>query len=120
MKWSGSTVVFRAHRWRDTMIALIDRADPAILTEPQRSSLMNDPSRVFRGDANPAEIRSVAEKRRALPALPDNARTKLESVYGTAFFRMMRRTADDAVSPWRIRAMARVRRKVHVGRHKLA
>ena len=79
------------------MIALIDRADPAILTEPQRSSLMNDPSRVFRGDANPAEIRSVAEKRKALPALLDNARTKLESVYGTAFFRMMRRTADDAV-----------------------
>ena len=58
---------------------------------------MNDPSRVFDGDTKLAGIRFVAEKWKALPALLGNARTKLESVHGAAFLRMMRRTADDAV-----------------------
>ena len=92
-QFSGAGVV----PWRDAMVALMDKADPAILAGPLRSSLMNDPSRVFDRDANPAEIRSVAEKWKALPALLDNARTKLESVHGAAYLRMMRRTADDAV-----------------------
>ena len=84
-------------RWRDAMIAFIDRADPAILTEPLRSSLMKDSSRAFNSDTSPAEIRSVAEKWKALPALLDKIHAKLESVHGAPFARLMRRSADDAV-----------------------
>jgi erythromycin esterase len=84
-------------RWRDAMIAFIDKAGPAILTGPLRSSLMNDAGQVFNAGSSPAEIRSVAERWKTLPALLDNARAKLESVHGARFARMMRRTADDAI-----------------------
>jgi erythromycin esterase len=84
-------------RWRDSMIAFIDKADPAILTGPLRSSLKDDASRVFDGNTTPAGIRSIAEKWKTLPPLLDTARPKLEAVHGAASVRMMRRTAEDAV-----------------------
>ena len=84
-------------RWRDAIIAFIDKADAAILPETVRSSLINDAALVFKGDANPADLRSVAQKWKALPALLDAARGRLESVHGARYAALMRRTADDAV-----------------------
>jgi erythromycin esterase len=84
-------------RWRDAMIAFIDKADSAILTQSLRSSLTNDSTLVFKADTSPADLRAIEEGWKALPALLDNARTKLESVHGTRYARLMRRTADDAV-----------------------
>jgi erythromycin esterase-like protein len=92
-QFSGAGVI----RWRNAMIAFMDKADPEILPESLRSSLMSDSGRVFEGDARPVEIRSIAEKWRALPALLDKTRTQLESVHGPTLVKMMRRTADDAV-----------------------
>ena len=85
-------------RWCNTMIAFIDKADPTIFPGALRSSLVND-SRdvVFTPDSKPAEIRSVAEKWKALPGLLDAARGKLESVHGARGFALMRRSADDAL-----------------------
>lgn len=85
-------------RWRDAMIAFIDKAGQEILTGPLRASLMNDASLVFSGEAGPAAIRSVEEKWKALPILLDSARAKLESAHGPRLVGMMRRTADDAIT----------------------
>jgi len=84
-------------RWRDAMIAFVDKAGSAILPELLRSSLINDTSLVFRADAKPADLRSVEDRWKALPALLDEARARLESVHGPRYARLMRRTADDAV-----------------------
>ena len=86
-----------AIRWRDAMIAFIDKADKEILTGTLRSSLTNDARLVFGGDANSAAIRSIEEKWKALPALLDSARATLESAHGPRYANRMRRTADDAV-----------------------
>ncbi len=84
-------------RWRDAIIAFVDKADEAILPDSLRSSLINDSNLVFKADAKPADLRSVGERWKALSPLLDSARTKLESVHGTRYGRLMRRTADDAV-----------------------
>ena len=51
-QFSGAGVI----PWRNAMIAFLDKADPAILPESLRSSLLNDSGRVFEGDAKPDEI----------------------------------------------------------------
>jgi erythromycin esterase-like protein len=79
------------------MIAFLDKADPSLLPQSLRSSLINDSSLVFKADTSPADLRAVEEKWKVLPTLMDNARSKLESVRGTRYARLMRRTADDAV-----------------------
>lgn len=85
-------------RWRQALIAFIDKADPSILPERLRSSLLTD-SRdiVFKPDSKAADIRLVAEKWKALPELLGKARAKLESTHGTREVGLMRRTVDDAV-----------------------
>jgi erythromycin esterase len=82
-------------RWRDAMISFIDKADPSILPAPLRSSLLNDLPSVL--SKQPADIRFVAEKWRALPGVLDAARTRLESTHGVRDFALMRRTADEEV-----------------------
>lgn len=85
-------------RWRDAMIAFIDKADAAILPDPLRSSLMNDAGLILGGQvAKPEEIRSVAEKWKALPGVLDQARGRLVLAHGAKYAELMRRTADDAL-----------------------
>jgi erythromycin esterase len=84
-------------RWRDAMMAFIDKADPSILPQSLRSSLINDTALVFNASTSPANLRAIKEKWKALPAVLDNSRTKLEAVHGIRYARLMRRTADDAV-----------------------
>lgn len=85
-------------RWRDALIAFIDKADPAILPESLRSSLLND-SRdiVFKPDSKTADIRLVTEKWKSLPGLLDAARTVLESKHSPREVALMRRSVDDAL-----------------------
>lgn len=84
-------------RWRDAMIAFADKAGAGVLPEGLRSSLVRDASLVFKADAKPAEIRSVAVRWKELPAALDNARARLVAVHGPRYANLMRRTADDAV-----------------------
>jgi erythromycin esterase-like protein len=87
-----------AARWRDALIAFIDKTDPAILPQPLRSSLMNDyRDIVSKPDSKPADIRMVADKWKALPELLDRARSKLELTHGAREVALMRRSADDAL-----------------------
>jgi erythromycin esterase len=85
-------------RWRDTMIAFIDKADPAILPKALRDSLMDGANAVFHGQtAKPNEIRAVAKTWSALPGVLDQARTKLVAAHGSRYADLMRRSADDAL-----------------------
>jgi erythromycin esterase len=84
-------------RWRDAMIAFVDKDGAAILPESLRSSLINDTSLVFRAESKPADLRAVKDKWNALPAVLDGARARLESAHGPRYAKLMRRTADDAV-----------------------
>ncbi|MGH9348584.1 MAG: erythromycin esterase family protein [Vicinamibacterales bacterium] len=95
-----------ATRWRDAMIAFVDKADPTLLSEPLRSSLLRDLT-VLKPDSGAASIRAVAEKWRALPVTLDAARARLESTHDARDFALMRRTADDAL--FSLEGIARLR-----------
>jgi erythromycin esterase len=85
-------------RWREALIAFIDKADSTILPDGLRSSLINDPRNVvFKSASTAADIRLVAEKWKVLPGLLDKARTKLESTHGAREVALMRRSVDDAL-----------------------
>ncbi|MGO9316580.1 MAG: erythromycin esterase family protein [Terracidiphilus sp.] len=84
-------------RWRDAMIAFIDKADPSILPQSLRASLSGDSTLVFNASTSPADLRAIEKKWKALPAILDKSRAKLEAVHGIRYARLMRRTADDAV-----------------------
>lgn len=84
-------------RWRNAILAFLDKADPALLPEDLRASLSNDLRIVFGPDAKPEDIRLVAEKWKVLPRLLDKARTKLESTHGAREVALMRRSVDDAL-----------------------
>jgi len=90
---SGGPII----RWRDAMIAFIDKADPSILPQFLRSSLTDDSTIVFKAGTSPEDLRAIEAKWKALPAVLDNSRAKLEVVHGIRYARLMRRTADDAV-----------------------
>ena len=85
-------------RWREALIAFIDKADPTILSDALRSSLINDPRDVvFKPTSTAADIRLVAEKWKVLPGIFDKARTKLESTHDARQVALMRRSVDDAL-----------------------
>jgi erythromycin esterase len=85
-------------RWRHALLAFIDKADPTIIPDGLRSSLINDPREVvFNSASTAADIRLVAEKWKVLPGLLDKARTQLESMHGAREVALMRRTVDDAL-----------------------
>ncbi|RPJ83556.1 MAG: hypothetical protein EHM13_07155 [Acidobacteria bacterium] len=84
-------------RWRDALVAFLDKADPSLLAEDIRASLRNDVRRVFASDSSPRDIRLVAEKWRALLALFDAARAKLERAHPRTEVVFMRRTVDAAL-----------------------
>lgn len=86
-----------ARRWRDAMIAFIDRADPDALPPALRASLREGTDLLSRGDATPAELRALAEKWKALPDLLDTLAPRLRQVYGARRTAFMRRTAGDAL-----------------------
>jgi erythromycin esterase-like protein len=84
-------------RWRNALIGFLDEADPSLLPEDLRASLRNDVRTVFASDSKAPEIRRVAEKWRALSALFDTSRAKLERAHPTAEVALMRRTVDAAL-----------------------
>lgn len=84
-------------RWRNALFGFLDKADPSLLPEDLRASLRNDVRAVFAPDSKPADIRRVAEKWRALSAIFDASRAKLERVHPTAEVAFMRRTVDAAL-----------------------
>ena len=84
-------------RWRNALIGFLDEADPSLLPEDLRASLRNDVRTVFASDSKAPEIRRVAEKWRALSALFDASRAKLERAHPTAEVALMGRTVDAAL-----------------------
>lgn len=85
-------------RWCNSIVELIDKADPTILPGALRSSLLSDSKRVvFQPDSKPEEIRSVAEKWKGLPLLLEASRSKLESAHGARQVALMLRSAGDAL-----------------------
>jgi len=86
-----------ALRWRDAMIAFIDKADPDALPRPLRDSLMNDAVLVSQTATKPEDFRAVVDKWKALPVLLDSIEPKLQRTHGARFTELMRRTADDVL-----------------------
>ena len=85
-------------RWRDALVAFVDKADPAILPAQLRASLEHDlRDVVLKQDSKTAGIRLVAKKWKALPRLLDSAAAKLRSAHSEREVALMRRSIDDAV-----------------------
>ena len=84
-------------RWRNALVGFLDEADPSLLPDDLRASLRNDVRTVFASDSKAPDIRRVAAKWRALSALFDASRAKLERAHPTAEVALMRRTVDAAL-----------------------